>query len=153
MKEFLKRIFAPTILVAWTVYYYLDVLDKDAKTGALIKPLSVVIFFLYVIIMIGEVRRYLKTKKNTEDKDKAKQDKKRFINLLICIGITAAYILLMPYLGFVIATSVFMSAMYLYVKAGKKLYVCIASVVFSILVFLLFSKVLAVPLPTNMFGF
>lgn len=153
MKIMLKRIFIPTLLVAWTLYYFLDVLHKDAKTGALIKPLSLVVFVLYVIIMIGEVRRFLKQKNHEQDESKAAENKAMLINLLICLAVTAAYIIAMPYLGFVVSTSIFLSVMYLYAKAGRIYVVIPCSIAIAVVLFILFAKVLNVPLPVNGWGF
>lgn len=153
MKVFLKRIFVPTLLLAWTIYYFVEVLGKDAKTGVLIKPISIIVFVLYVIIMIGEVKRYIKLKKESGEPVFSEEDKKSLINLFVCLGITGAYVLVMPFIGFVIATSAYLTGMYMYAKAGKAYIVVACSIVIAVIMFLIFSKVLDVPLPVNPWGF
>ena len=72
---------------------------------------------------------------------------------MLIIGMTALYVWIIQYLGFVVTSIFFMAAM-LYILNVRKLWVvCCFSVASSAILYIAFKVVLMVPLPGGILGF
>lgn len=92
-------------------------------------------------------------KKAVFQKENYGVDKKHLLRQAVFVAAMIAYILLIPVLGFVFASCLFVFAMLYYFGSRALVQNAVASVVFSILVYYLFSKLFQVGLPSGLAPF
>ena len=96
---------------------------------------------LYLLTMVVKAKKY-GVESGTEELLEGFEG----LQLLVCIGLTVAYMLLIRYLGFFSATILFMLAVLLYLRVPL-LATVLATAVINLLVYFAFVKFLGVRLP------
>ncbi|EXG78057.1 tripartite tricarboxylate transporter TctB family protein [Cloacibacillus evryensis] len=155
MYRFIAPLFVPSVVLALSAAYYMESVNVDPIDKILIKPvcLSILAFYLYFIAV-----EYVRYKKRFQvpckegGADCHTKIKIPYKEMLI-IGMTALYVWIIQYLGFVVTSIFFMAAM-LYILNVRKLWVvCCFSVASSAILYIAFKVVLMVPLPGGILGF
>jgi putative tricarboxylic transport membrane protein len=166
MLQLIKKFFVPTAILGWATYYYIEILGKKASAGYFIKPVFWILAVLYVVIIIMDVRELRASQKReqieaqtdteevrAEKVAKRSEDNQDTIRTIICLGSSVVYIFLLPYLGFIIATTLFLFGLFWWLKAKNKLLAFVLAVVVTMGMYALFGLGLKVPLYTGFLGF
>lgn len=166
MLQIMKKFFVPTAILGWATYYYIEILGKKASAGYFIKPVFWVLAVLYVAIIFMDVRELRANQKREETEAqtdteevraekaaKKLEDKQDTIRTLVCLGSSVVYIFLLPYLGFITATTLFLFGLFCWLKAKNKLLAFVLAVVVTMSMYALFGLGLKVPLYTGFLGF
>lgn len=104
-------------------------------------PLLVSVFlFLLGLALIAE---------NRKNPSGGGADPVNWRTVCVTAGAAVAYYLSMPYLGFVLATALFLFGMFLYLGERRPLPLILLPILFSCLVYLLFARLLYVMLPAS----
>lgn len=166
MLQIVKKFFVPTAILGWATYYYIEILGKKASAGYFIKPVFWILAVLYVAIIFMDVRELRASQKReqieaqtdteevrAEKAAKESEDNQDTIRTIICLGSSVVYIFLLPYLGFIIATTLFLFGLFWWLKAKNKLLAFVLAVVVTMGMYALFGLGLKVPLYTGFLGF
>lgn len=103
-------------------------------------------YVLSIALLIRSVNRYRREKK--EEKTDLKQ---QIITVLIYIVMIAVYLYLISFCGYIIATVVFMIASLLYLRLPSKIIIILLSVITTVVLYLVFTRILNVTLPRGNF--
>lgn len=155
VKEIIKRMFIPTIMLIWAVCYYIEVLGKKASAGIFVKPVVWIMAVLYVLIGVKEVqeiRHAQKPETKTAEKNDGKVIDPELYRMLVCVGSAALYIFLMPYVGFALCTVVLLTGLFWWLKSSSRIGAFILALLVTAGIYLLFSMGLKVPLPAGFLG-
>jgi len=138
--------------------------DRDLLISPRAYPTAIAIAMLAVSLLVSglELRKVLLGRRGaaagagapTEGTDD--DDRERITNwrdAWITLGALVVYVAVFSFLGFFLATTVFLVGVSTFFAPRKWLRNIIVSVVFSILVYLLFTELLAVRLPAGLLGF
>lgn len=163
MVRLIKKLFIPTVIFAWAVCYYVEILGKKASAGYFIKPVFWIMAALYVIIAAKDTKIWLDDRKKAEVRPKDMETKAagsagktkdvELVQMAVCVGSAAVYLLVMPYLGFIIATVLILFGMFCWLKAPNKLGALALAVIVTAGMYALFKFGLKVPLYAGIFGF
>lgn len=162
----LKKLTTPTLIMAWSLYYFIEVSGKPHLAGVFIKPVFWIMVALYVLIVLMDIRDCKDEEKaeaesfaSTSEEEKAeilaKEEaaKKDVQRTLVCVGSAVAYILIQPYLGFVLSTTLMLFGLFCWLKAPKKVLAFVLAAAVAVGMYALFKIGLKVPLPTGFIGF
>ena len=155
MYRFLAPLFVPSVVLVLSVAYYMESLDVAPIDKILIKPVCLLILAFYLYFVIVEIFHY-KTGKFAKSKGVAAfsdTQKPLPIKEVVILCMTALYVWVIQYLGFVLTSILFMGSM-LYILNVRKTWIIVGfSVVSSAVLYLAFKIILMVPLPSGIFGF
>lgn len=119
--------------------------DHVMKIGPGFFPLLLAILFLIFSIIL--ILKEILSKKSKEEFDKFSFKDPGIIRSLITLGALIVYIILLPYLGFIIDTIILLVFLMLLMKYKKYLIIGVTSVGVSFAVFFIFEKLLNITLP------
>ena len=103
-----------------------------------------------ILLVLSLVYLYQSVRSSTHDGDPM-PSRKAQKKILIILGCMALYLILLPYLGFVLSSTVFL---FLLLFKGYKWYTnLLISVAASLILFVVFDQLLGVQLPVNGLGF
>lgn len=135
-----------SILVG-SFFYYLTLdfpsIETDVLGAAFLPKLYSILLIIFGVILI--TKKLVKSNTNPENQE---GEFKGFYGLSSMV-IVLIYVLLLPYIGFYIATILVMLTLLYFLKVRKILVLLSVSVGVTLFVFILFEKLLKVPLPTG----
>lgn len=107
---------------------------------------------LSVILLISNLKKYQRGKKQApgeastspEAKIDPKNRRKKFVLGAICL---LGYILIMPYIGFILSTLVYVFAFILALEERRKLVLALSPFLVTALIVIVFAKFIGMPLP------
>jgi hypothetical protein len=103
-----------------------------------------------LIIILSLMYLVMTVKKDSFPFEKVLPKGEGFINILSCIGSLILFIIIVPYTGFLLGSTVLL---FLLFKRGYKWYVALCvSIAVSLFIYWVFGNLLQVPLPTNYYG-
>ena len=149
--NFLKKIAIPALTMAWCVYFITDAGSPSKKGNTFVWAVFVLLAVIFAVELFNEFRRAQAEKRTVKNSPAEKKDYSGLIRSGILFGATLAYIIAMPYLGFLISTFIYLFAMFLFLKAKNKIVVAVASVMLTGLMWFAFDYLLGVPLPKGIF--
>ena len=156
MKDFLlKRIALPTLVLAWAVSYYFEVMGYSAKNHYLIQPIFWIMFILYIINTIGDYREWKNSQKNENETSISIKDvdKKKAFKLVSVLAVMFLYAFVMSILGFLISTFIFTFAV-LWIMGERKWYkLAFIPLGLDVFLYAVFYLGLRIPLPVGFLGF
>ena len=155
MYRLMVSLFVPSVVLILLVAYYMESLNVDPIDKILIKPVCLLILVFYLYFIVVEIIRYKKIKHSDNKicRDTVGSRIKIPFKEAGIICMTALYVWIIQYLGFVLTSIFFMGAM-LYILNVRKFWVIVCfSVVSSAVLYLAFKVVLMVPLPGGILGF
>lgn len=136
-----------SILVG-SFFYYLTLdfpsIETDVLGAAFLPKLYSILLIIFGVILI--TKKLVKSNTNPENQE---GEFKGFFYGLSSMVIVLIYVLLLPYIGFYIATILVMLTLLYFLKVRKILVLLSVSVGVTLFVFILFEKLLKVPLPTG----
>ena len=158
LKKYLIKIITPLIMFAFALAYYIEILGKKASAGVFIKPIFWGMAVLFVIILLmdwRDIKDAAAEEKNEEAEPETENNKisPDLIRTIICVAGSLVYIFSQKYLGFLISTTLFLFAMFCWLKAKNKLLTFVLAAVIAFGMYALFNIGLKVPLPTGFLGF
>lgn len=114
------------------------------KDGAEVLPLGLIAFMaaMAVIVLIGGIKKTVSGADNYPNSSSIKDSAKPVI--VFCFIV--AYGLLFHWLGFFVATFLFLVSLFMYLRAGSLKLIIPMTLVYEALVYVLFVKMLEVPL-------
>ena len=164
--KLLKKLITPTLIMGWSLYYFIEVSGKKEIAGIFVKPVFWIMAALYVLIVLMDARSCRDEEKaeaqafasaseeeKAEIRKKRESSKKDVQRTLVCIGSAIAYILIQPYLGFVISTVLLLFGLFCWLKAPNKVLAFVLAAAVAGGMYALFKIGLKVPLPKGFLGF
>lgn len=151
MYKIIASLFVPSMVLILSIAYYMESLNVDHIDKLLIKPTCMLIVLFYIYFVYVECRRLRKDKDQSE-KLRRTNTKMPYKELAILV-MTALYVLIIQYLGFVVTSVVFMACMLYLLNVRNKLVIACFSITSSALLYFAFKVVLMVPLPGGLLGF
>lgn len=151
MYKIIASLFVPSMVLILSIAYYMESLNVDHIDKLLIKPTCMLIVLFYIYFVYVECRRLRKDKDQSE-KLRRTNTKMPYKELAI-LAMTALYVLIIQYLGFVVTSVVFMACMLYLLNVRNKLVIACFSITSSALLYFAFKVVLMVPLPGGLLGF
>jgi len=164
--KLIKKLLTPTIMMGWALYYFLEIQGKKFSAGLFIRPVFWIMLALYLVILWMDIRDWREEKHNQAaaisqaDEDeklsmqaKAAAGKADLQRTIVCVSSAVAYVFLLPFLGFLISTIVFLFGLFCWLKAPNKPAAFILAAVVAVGMYALFKIGLKVPLPTGFLGF
>lgn len=164
MVRLVKKLLIPTIIFAWAVCYYIEVLGKKASAGYFIKPVFWIMAVLYIVIAAKDTRVWWKEEKEiTDHSEKPEQDADNgkaakmkdaeMARMMVCVGSAAVYLAVMPSLGFIVATIILLFGLFCWLKAPNRVGALVLAVLVTAGMYMLFKFGLKVPLYAGILGF
>lgn len=164
--KLIKKLVTPTIMMGWALYYFIEIQGKNASAGLFIRPVFWIMLVLYLMILWMDTRDWRGEKRTqasaaqqatAEEKQAAQAktaaEKADLRRTVICVGSAVAYVFLLPYLGFIISTVLFLFGLFCWLKAPNKLIAFVLALAVALGMYALFKIGLKVPLPTGLLGF
>ena len=162
--KLIKKLMTPTLMLGWALYYFVEIQGKPASAGLFIRPVFWVMLLLYIVIIWMDIRDWreqkrLQASESVSEEERQASDAKEAAektdlrHTLICIAGALIYVILLPYLGFLISTALFLFVMFCWLKAPNKIAALILAVAVALGMYTLFKIGLKVPLPTGFLGF
>ncbi|MFD1849577.1 tripartite tricarboxylate transporter TctB family protein [Oceanobacillus bengalensis] len=161
----LVDIFSSLFLIALSIVLYVSTFSfrqmSASKIGSDFLPQVVAIglFILSIILFINAFVGWRKEKKLAEEtvatETKEKKEKISYTLVFISLGLMAVYLVLIPILGFLIATSVYLFVqIYLIAPEDKKSIIkfAVVSILISAFVYFVFKNVFYLMLPAGILG-
>lgn len=159
MNKHLMNLFVPTLVVIWSFMYWMSVYHVSSHNKLLIRPICILMFTVYLYFVFSEYVAYQREIKShaadvIDASDCAKGESKKIpVKEIVIIALVAVYLLIVPYLGFVLTSFAFMGCM-LYILDVRAWRVIIAfSSICTGVLYLAFKVILMVPLPGGFMGF
>lgn len=170
MLGLIQTIIMPTIAMIWASVYFLEVMQLSEKNQYLIRPVFFIMVVLYVINTLGDVKKWKETQAEREKllaesegeecpkeielaRIANKERKEDLIQLAMILGVSLIYLLIMPRLGFIISTILFLFAQLIVLKADKGPMLIVLPLVLTVVLHLAFTKILGIPLPVGILRF
>ena len=148
MLKLMLRLLPLFTMGSWSVYYYLDTLKGGEEAGYLTKPVFYAIAALGAVIFAREIARW----RRENDRSLGAADRKKMAKAAVCVTASVVYVAALPKAGFLLATTLFLCAGFIWLGA-KKHHALILSVLLSGAVYGVFKYALAVPLFSGPWGF
>jgi len=148
MMAFLKSMVAPTLLMGWATYYFIEVMGKPESARTLILPAYILLVVFYVAIVVRDYRR---NRKAVDVSDPAQNGAHRENRIrCLCLAASALYLAAMPYLGFPVATVLALTFAFHILGAKRKIASLLFAICFTAILYYTFSHLLYVPLPLGL---
>jgi putative tricarboxylic transport membrane protein len=114
--------------------------------------------FLSILVLIFNTRKYLQEKKTragaSQPPDRsAKESRERLMKLVLSVVCLLIYILVMPYIGFVLATFFYVLAFILALGERRKWVLTISPFLVTAMAVAVFGKFITMPLPRGVDAF
>lgn len=152
LKILLQRLFPLFLMSSWAGYYLNEVLKQNPRSQYLIRPVCGGAAILTILILRGEIKRY-RSERKAKDYSATKifrTEWAAYRGMGLCVATTACYLLLLPVIGFLPSTVLFLFTGFTSLKA--RIFPSAAiSVVLTALVYYVFKVFLGVPLPSGFF--
>lgn len=150
MIKFLQKISVQTVIATWSTYYFAEILTKPSSAQVLIRPVYFFIMIVYFFVCYAD---YKELKKQSGEKASPGLGKnKKTLATLLCLGGTALYVLSMPFLGFPLSTTLYLSLSFFALGTKRKVLAVIAAIFFTVALYYIFKTFLGVPLPLGIIG-
>lgn len=146
MLNLFQRLITPLLMMGWSITYYMQFSKQKAESQLLIRPVFWIVAVLFAIVCCREIAEW-KSKRTKVSSDKSGYEEVKIVATLI--GGPAVYLLLLPYIGFVILTPVFLAIAFIYLKASRKKAIILAFGL-TAFVYVTFKVLLNVPLPSGL---
>jgi hypothetical protein len=142
-------IFVGSLLLYWVTGSFKG---QDAQMGPAFWPRVILsaIILLSGIVSVGTIRKLAKEKAWGESLMTMDRGKLRFF---AAIGLSLAYLVLLPVLGFIAITPVFMIAFMVLLGEKSKGWIIGISIAMTAIIVVLFTKAMYVPLPRGVWLF
>lgn len=134
-------------MYAVCAFFYTHMLQLDANSQTYPRFTIVLLFgltTLYLLTMISNARKY-----GVESGVEEVFDGFQPLQFIVCLALVIAYLLMMNYIGFFVATIVFMIAVLLFLRVPI-VHTAVAVIAINLLVYLAFVKFLGVKLPAGL---
>lgn len=154
MYKFMAPLFVPSVVLALSGAYYMESVNVDPIDKILVKPVCLLILTFYLYFVAVEFISHKKAACPHEENNGSGNVKIEVpYKEAIIICMTALYVWIIQYLGFVFTSIIFMASM-LYILNVRKLWiVCCFSIASSAVLYFAFKVVLMVPFPSGILGF
>lgn len=152
MLSLVQRIIMPTLAMIWATMYFFEVMQLSDKNHYLINPVFYVMAILYIVNTINDVKKWNKERSIDEKKKvvtKSKTNNKDVILIGMVVIISVVYLMIMPKLGFVISTYLFLLAQLIVLKSDNKIMILALPIVLTGILYYAFTQLLGIPLPVG----
>jgi hypothetical protein len=143
-----EEILIGIILLFFSIFVYVESVKlpdfgKSYESPGLLPAfIAVVMFALSIIMIVGEVRKELKLKReNKKPQDNIEKESLWNVRIFIAIIIILFYIGMLPYIGFLVASIIFLFILMLFLKAGSIFLIGLISVFVPIAIQYLFANI------------
>lgn len=158
MSNYIKKMIPTAVILILDLIVFLAIPSQvKVLTEGVVNTRFMPYFVTILIAICGVVdliQTYFKERRLEETQgEKRYFDKKGFIRVLICFLCVAAYLVILPYLGFVLSTIMLCAAVAFLMGSRNWVGILILSVVLSLAVYCVFKLGLRLRLPTGLFFF
>lgn len=173
MSSLVKRLALPAIVLIWSASYFVEVLGYSKKNQYLIKPVFIAMAILFAVNAITDVmewkkeqrdagKREIREKETGERETGAEaaarspvpaEERQTLLRSLFVVLSMAAYILILPHLGFVISTVLLAAGLLLLMQVRKLPVLILLPVILTGVLYAAFKLGLHIPLPAGFLGF
>lgn len=162
MSSLFKRLALPVIVLLWSASYFIEVLGYSKKNQYLIKPVFIAMVILFLINTVTDVLEWKKEQRQIQGAEKGDvrrpsvmeaEEKRTLLRSLLVVLSMAAYIIVMPYLGFVISTVALVVFLLALMQVRQPLPMILLPLILTGILFAAFKIGLHIPLPAGFLGF
>lgn len=152
IKFFIKNYLFALISLIFALLYWLSAKDLPDKSLTFPKPVLICMIPIICWNFIKSVKEF-KVQYDESPDDAQKWNCSLHINAqkLIIAAMTLLYVILLPHLGFIVCTSVYLAGMAYYLGVRKPIKLVLFVVIFTIVVYAIFGMWLNVRLPHGIF--
>lgn len=144
MEKFQKKYIAVLIIYIVTFSFFIQSFSMVKDSGLFPRLISGVLIFLNTLYAL-EIYRGI-------DNKKKKKDDIVTSKLVGIIALSALYVVVVNFLGYVITTLIYLPATMKYLSITNKKVIVLASVISVVVIYLCFVVLLDVPIPTGILG-
>lgn len=144
MEKFQKKYIAVLIIYIVTFSFFIQSFSMVKDSGLFPRLISGVLIFLNTLYAL-EIYRGI-------DNKKKKKDDIVTSKLVGIIALSALYVVVVNFLGYVITTLIYLPATMKYLGITNKKVIVLASVISVVVIYLCFVVLLDVPIPTGILG-
>lgn len=150
LKEMIKKeeILIGIILFFFSIFVYVESVKlpdfgKSYESPGLLPAfIAIVMFILSIIMIMGEVKKELKLKReNKKPQDDITEEPLWNKRVIVAIIIILFYIVILPYTGFLVSSIIFLFVLMLFLRAGNIFLVGLISVSVPIAIQYLFANI------------
>lgn len=158
MPNYVKKMIPTAVILVLDIIAFLMIPSQvKVLTEGLVNTRFMPYFVTILIAICGVVdlvQTFFKERNSNENQEKKRYfDKKGLIRVLVCCLCVAVYLVIMPYLGFVLSTILLYVVVTLLMGSRNWIGILILSVVLTMVVYCVFKLGLSLRLPTGLFFF
>lgn len=165
MSALIKRLALPAMVLIWSASYFIEVSGYSKKNQYLIKPVFIVMVLLFIVNTITDVREWKKEQREKKElyqetagrspdmTGPTAEEKQTLLRSFFVVLSMAVYIVVMPYLGFVISTIVLVVFLLALMQVRKPIPMILLPVLLTGVLYAAFKIGLHIPLPAGFLGF
>lgn len=165
MSALIKRLALPAMVLIWSASYFIEVSGYSKKNQYLIKPVFIVMVLLFIVNTITDVREWKKEQREKKElyqetagrspdmTGPTAEEKQTLLRSFFVVLSMAVYIVVMPYLGFVISTIVLVVFLLALMQVRKPIPMILLPVLLTGVLYAAFKMGLHIPLPAGFLGF
>lgn len=150
MLQIAQRIGIPLVLLLLGCAYFTEVRSGNPQDLTLIRPVFYLMIVLFLINAATDLRSIMAKSQAGADQEKDTSSVRK--TLAFCAAATA-FVVVLPYLGFVLSAMAFLFVVLKMFKVEDTSILYLMPVGVSIALYLLFDQVFSVPLPEGFLGF
>lgn len=144
MEYLLKHLLFAVFPFLMSVYFFSASLDLPNSAALLPRILAAIVAIMSIAMVYNAKKSPLS--KNEDSAPKTDTEKINVTRVVVFIAAIAAYIYLIPVVGYFIVTPLFMVALYLYLQATSLLKAILISAGFTVFIYILFVWFLKLPI-------
>lgn len=165
MSALIKRLALPAMVLIWSASYFIEVSGYSKKNQYLIKPVFIAMVLLFIVNTITDVREWKKEQREKMElyqeaagrspdmTGPTAEEKQTLLRSFFVVLSMAVYIVVMPYLGFVISTIVLVVFLLALMQVRKPIPMILLPVLLTGVLYAAFKIGLHIPLPAGFLGF
>lgn len=165
MSALIKRLALPAMVLIWSASYFIEVSGYSKKNQYLIKPVFIAMVLLFIVNTITDVREWKKEQREKKElyqeaagrspdmTGPTAEEKQTLLRSFFVVLSMAVYIVVMPYLGFVISTIVLVVFLLALMQVRKPIPMILLPVLLTGVLYAAFKMGLHIPLPAGFLGF
>lgn len=140
---YIQKCIIPTLITIYALSYLLEVSGQNPTDQTLIRPVVVLLVALYVINTVKDIKE---TRKSIKD-EKAKLEFAKYKKIVFLVSSCVVFFLIVEKIGFIISSILFCFTTLYILGVNNKKTIIIFPIVFSLIVYFIFSRGFGVPVP------
>ena len=139
--QLIQRLGPPFLILLWSLSYFFEIHDQGTQDQMLIRP---VFYIMVILFIVNAITDFIELKKNNTDSFSISDGTQKILCYVVAV---ACYILILPYMGFIVASIIFLLGSLYLLGVRKKSMLLGLPIVMSMFLYIMFVELLQVPLP------